>query len=266
MIFLKHLSFYIALSITTPSLSQVIPVEPLTKGFFVTQQTMTMLYERNDPALTVIVVMGHPGHFDLKIGDNFVKNQTARMMRDLWYRSKIKANVVILDSPFLLQGLSSRYGSDHMSRIESVVRFYKEKFNVPIWLFGHSDGSISVSEYLNKSNDSKKMLAGVILSAGRDETSIKEDWKTPALILHHENDACDVTTFNGAKRYFMRIKKVNTGPTEFATVFGGTNSGPPCSTGFHMYEGAFDETLSLIEEFIARQNLIGNESSFKKMN
>lgn len=252
MLILRSLSFYLALLISTPALSQVIAVEPLTKGFFITQQTMTMPYERHDAELTVIVVMGHPGHFDLKVGDHFVKNQTARMMRDLPYRLKIKANVVIFDSPSFLQGISARSNSDHLDRIESVVAFYKNKFNVPVWLFGHSDGSISVSEYLNRSNDIKNPLAGAILSAGRDETRITNDWKTPALVLHHEKDACDVTTFGGAQRYFTRIKEKNTSSTEFATVVGGISSGAPCSTGYHMYEGAFDETLGLIENFIAK--------------
>jgi len=249
---LKCLCFYLMLWVTAPAFSQVIPIEPLTKGFFTTQQTMTMLHEGRDAELIVIVIMGHPGHFNLRAGDHFVKNQTARMMRDLPYRSKVKTNVVILDSPFLLQGLGSRSNNDHLSRIESVIKFYKERFNVPVWLFGHSDGSISVSEYLNRSNDSRKSVAGVILSAGRDETRITEDWKIPALVLHHEKDACDVTTFYGAKRYFNRIKQTNTSASEFATVVGGISSGAPCSTGYHMYEGAFGETLGLIEDFVAR--------------
>lgn len=92
----------------------------------------------------------------------------------------------------------------------------------------------------------------MILSAGRDETRITEDWKMPALVLHHEKDACDVTTFYGAKRYFNRIKQTNTSTSEFATVVGGISSGAPCSTGYHMYEGAFGETLGLIEDFVAR--------------
>jgi hypothetical protein len=41
-------------------------------------------------------------------------------------------------------------------------------------------------------------------------------------------------------------------PTEFTTVIGGFRSGQPCSTGFHMYDGAFEETLDLIEDFVNR--------------
>lgn len=250
---LKRLFLALSVSFSIPVAAQVIPVEPLTRGLFGTQQTMTMLYERSDAELTIVSVMGHPGHFGLKAGDQFVKNQTARMMRDITYRTKIKANVVILDSPFPLQGIGARSSSDHLGRIESVVKYYRERLKVPVWLFGHSDGSISVSEYLNRSDETRRSLVGAILSAGRDETRIKEDWKVPSLVIHHERDGCDVTTFNGAKRYFARLKEINTSASEFATVVGGMSSGAPCSTGFHMYEGAFGETLSLIEDFISRQ-------------
>jgi hypothetical protein len=251
--YLKYLFLALSVSYSVQVFAQVIPVEPLTKGLFGTQQTMTMLYERSDAELTIVAVMGHPGHFGLKVGDLFVKNQTARMMRDITYRTKIKANVVILDSPFPLQGISARSSSDHLSRIESVVKYYRERLKVPVWLFGHSDGSISVSEYLNRSDETRSSLVGAILSAGRDETRVKGDWKVPSLVIHHEKDGCDVTTFNGAKRYFARIKESNTSPSEFATVVGGVSSGAPCSTGYHMYEGTFGETLSVIEDFISRQ-------------
>ena len=243
----------IAISLNASAFSQVIAVDPLSRGLFVTHQTMTMLYERADAEVTLVLVMGHPGHFGLKVGDFFVKNQTARMMRDLTYSSKLKANVVILDSPFPLQGIGARSSSDHLERIESVIKFYRNRLNVPVWLMGHSDGSISVSEYLNRSEASRSLVSGAVLSAGRDETRIKEDWKVPTLVIHHEKDGCDVTTFNGAKRYFSRIKETNTSASEFAIVVGGTTSGHPCSTGFHMYEGAFGETLGLIEAFITRQ-------------
>ena len=236
-----------------PAFSQVIPVEFLSAGFYGARQTMTMLHERTDATLTVVVVMGHPGSFGLKAGDSFVKNTTARMMRDLTFRSKIKAHVVILDSPIPLHGVGARSSKDHLDRIDSVVKFYEDKLNVPIWLFGHSDGSISASEYLNRPSTSRQSISGVILSAGRDETRIKEDWKIPALVIHHEKDGCDVTTFNGAKRYFKKIQETNTAPVEFAVVVGGMSSGPPCSTGYHMYEAAFGETLGLLEDFLSRR-------------
>ncbi len=242
---------WLSMAMAAAAWSQVIPVEPPTKGLFRTQQTMTMLHERSDAELTIVVVMGHPGHFGLQMGDVYVKNQTARLMRGLMYRDKIKAHVVVLDNPYPMHGVGARSSNDHLSRIESVVNYSSQKFKLPIWLFGHSDGSISVSEFLNRSEDARQSLSGAILSAGRDDARIQADWKVATLILHHEKDGCQVTTYGGAQRLFARIRETNTGPAELATVVGGYSSGPPCSSGFHMYEGAADEALGLMENFIA---------------
>ncbi len=250
--FIALFTVYLATLFSVPAMAEVIPVEPIKRGIFGTPQTMTMLYEWKDAELTILVVMGHPGHFGLKVGDPFVKNKTAHLMRGLTYRTKIKANVVILDSPYPLNGISARSSSAHISRIESVIRFYRERLKVPVWLFGHSDGSISVSEYLNQTDAGHNLIAGAILSAGRDETRVVGDWLVPSLVLHHEKDGCHVTTFRGAKKYFLRIKESNSKPTEFATVLGGAESGSPCSGGYHMYEAAYGEALGLIEDFIVR--------------
>jgi hypothetical protein len=235
------------------SFSQVIPVEPLKKGFFGSQSTMTMLHERSEAETTIVVVMGYPGSFGLRAGDFSVSNTTARMMSDFVYRSDARASVVILDSPFLLHGLQARSSSDHLDRIESVVNYYKEKLKVSVWLLGHSDGSISVSEYLNGSEQRRKSVAGVILSSGRDETRITTDWNVPSLVIHHEKDGCEYTTFHGAKRVFSRIREKNTAPTEFAVVTSGSAGvGAPCSTGYHMYLGAYHEMMGLMAGFISR--------------
>ena len=248
----KYVVGFILLALSNQVFPQSIAVEPLSRGFFGSTPTFTMPYETSDAKLTIVVIMGYPGSFGVKAGDHFVRNTTARMMRDFAYRQKVKANIVILDSPFPLQDIAARSTGDHLSRIESVVRFYTEKFKVPVWLLGHSDGSISVAEYLNRSEETRRSIAGSILSGGRDETRVKEDWKVPTLVIHHEKDECQWTTFDGAKRYHAQIKEKNSMPTEFATVIGGFRSGPPCSTGFHMYDGAFEETLDLIEDFVNR--------------
>lgn len=234
-----------------PAICQVTPVEPLSRGFF-SQPTLTMPYERSDAEVIIVIIMGHPGSFGLKVGDFSVKNTTARMMQPLVYRTKIKVNVVILDSPYPLQTIGARSSSDHLKRIESVVRFYKEKSKLPVWLFGHSDGSISVSEYLNRSEENRKSLAGAILSGGRNETRITEDWGIPSLVVHHEKDGCEWTTFNAAQRYYAQIKERNSRVTELATIVGGFSTGAPCSTGYHMYQGAFEKTLDAIEDFLVR--------------
>lgn len=249
---MRAIALLLGLLISAPTISEVIPVEPFSKGFFGTYQTMTFLEKQDKAELTVVVIMGYPGNFGLKPGDIWVKNQTAWLMLELIKRSKITANVVILDSPFDLKDFGARSSGDHIERIESVVKYYSEKFKLPIWLFGHSDGSISVSEYLNYSDRTRKSIVGAILSSGRNEIRITEDWKIPVLVMHHEKDGCVWTTFNNAKRNFAKIQKTNKANSEFATVVGGYEGPQPCSNGFHMYSGAFSEALDLIENFIVR--------------
>jgi len=246
--------FLLAFGMSSSALSNVLPVEPLSKGLFGTRPTMTFLSEASNAEVTLVVVMGYPGHTGLKPGDIEIKNQTARMLLALPYRQRIKANVVILDSPSPLQGISARSSADHLERIHSVVKFYLNKLNKPVWLFGHSDGSVSVSEYLNRSTETRNSVAGIVLSAGRSETRITDDWSVPALVLHHDSDGCDVTPYEGAKRYYSAITARNSFPTELATVRGGVSSGSPCSTGFHMYERAYGEALTYIEDFLYRNS------------
>jgi hypothetical protein len=246
--------FLLAIGISGSVSSNVLPVEPLSKGFFGTRPTMTFLSEATNAEVTLVVVMGYPGHFGLKPGDSEIKNQTARMLLALPYRQRVRVNVVILDSPSPLQGISARSSADHIERIHSVVKFYSNKLSKPVWLFGHSDGSVSVSEYLNRSIENRNSVAGIVLSAGRSETRITDDWSVPALVLHHDRDGCDVTPYEGARRYYSAIKDKNSSQTELATVQGGMSSGSPCSTGFHMYERAYGEAQAYIEDFLYRNS------------
>lgn len=246
--------FLLAIGISGSVSSTVLPVEPLSRGLLGSRPTMTFLSEASKAEVTLVVVMGYPGHFGLKLGDSEVRNQTARMLLAIPYRQRVKANVVILDSPSPLQGISARSSADHLERIHSVVKFYSNKLNKPVWIFGHSDGSISVSEYLNRSIENRNSVAGIILSAGRSETRITDDWSLPALVLHHDRDGCDVTPYEGAQRYYSAIKARNSSLTELATVQGGVSSDSPCSTGFHMYERANGEALGHIEEFIYKNS------------
>jgi hypothetical protein len=244
--------FLLALGLSGSVTSEVLPVEPTSRSLIGARPTMTFLTEATNAEVTLVVVMGYPGHFGLKTGDSEVRNQTARMLLAIPYRQRVKANVVILDSPSPLQGIPARSSADHLERIHSVVNFYSNKLNKPVWIFGHSDGSISVSEYLNRSIESRNSVAGIILSAGRSETRITDDWALPALVLHHDRDGCEVTPYEGAQRYYLTIKARNSSLTELATVQGGVSSGSPCSTGFHMYERANGEALTHVENFLYR--------------
>ena len=169
-------------------------------------------------------------------------------------------DLVLVDSPYSLGmrggNIAPRYSKDHLSRALSVIQFYKDKTKKPIYLIGHSNGAISISELLNQSKDNQPLLAGLIFSGSRNETSIDGPLNIPVLFLHHEDDANGRwTSFANAESLYKKVKAINSGPTKFSAVHGGTAGGDPSSSGHHMYEGSFDEAANYIWNFIYSQDM-----------
>jgi hypothetical protein len=169
-------------------------------------------------------------------------------------------DLVFVDSPYSLGmrggNIAPRFSKEHLSRMLSVIQFYKEKTKRPIYLIGHSNGTISEAEFLNQSPDNQKLLAGIIFSGSRNETSVDGPLNIPVLVLHHEDDANGRwTSYSNAENLYKKIKALNGGPTQFSAVHGGEAGGDPSTSGHHMYEGSFDEAANYIWSFIFKQNL-----------
>jgi len=169
-------------------------------------------------------------------------------------------DLVFVDSPYSLGmrggNIAPRYSKDHLSRMLSVIQFYKDKTKKPIYLIGHSNGAISEAEFLNKSPDNQKLLAGVIFSGSRNETSIDGPLNLPILFLHHEDDANGRwTSYSNAEGLYKKVKALNAGPTGFSTVHGGEAGGDPSTSGHHMYEGSFEAAANYMWNFIFKQNM-----------
>lgn len=236
--------------------AEVIAVDFVAKGASNSGPTMTMLWPAMERRATLIVILGGAGSIKMSPDTVVVRKQTANMVKILTdpAQSKAMVNVVIFNSPYSLDGglagIGPRYSGEHLSRIDSVVRFYKERLKTPIWLMGHSNGSISVAEFINAAEVNRDFLAGAILSGSRDEAGISAELSFPVLGLHHQNDGCRSTRYSSASDLFDRIKSANKSRTGFKTVQGGTERGDPCTNGFHMYADAFPEAAKMFEEFL----------------
>lgn len=248
----------VLLSVVAQTNSEVIPVEDTSNKYFDKGPTMTMLWEAKSPKATVVVVMGGGGSIGINQNTIEIKNQTANMMR-LLTKSKSSIptlNIVVFDSPYYLQsrvtGLSPRYSDDHLTRIKSVVKFYRQKFNHPIWLMGHSNGAVSVCEFINRSDENRKLISGAILSGSSNQASISETVDFPVLVIHHKNDSCIWASFDLATKHYEKIKSLNNNLTEFKSVVGGVDFGDSCTDGYHMYREAYPEASNLIRDFIIK--------------
>jgi hypothetical protein len=239
--------------------ADVIAVEQEPKSFFGSAPTMTMFWPAKEPKATIVVVLGGGGAIGIKQDSTAVRNQTANMLKILTDDTKSKSmiNIVVFDSPYNLQqsgneydSIAPRYSSDHLNRIESVVRFYKAKLQTPLWLMGHSNGAVSAAEFINRSEQNRQMLAGAILSGSRNQARISGAISFPFLILHHENDGCPNALPSVAKAHFDVVTSLNKARTAFLVVKGGTAAGSVCTDGNHMYRDAYKEAAGLIEDFV----------------
>ena len=254
--------------------AQVIPVASTHQGLFASSEpTMTFLFPGNDPKATLVFIPGGEGRVGLKPDwtaehryfSKYHFNLSLRSLSDP-KQSSGRFNVVIFDSPVDLPTPNHwspmRTGTEHLSRVEDVVRHFRSKFGQPVWLMGHSMGSISVTEFYKRLQDAKNesLVSGLIVSGG--EHGISLDYKStrlPVLVLHHENDECIGNTPSHAKRFHEKLTDAGNQAAEL--VFIRTGSRTPdnnnaCRSGYHMYFGAGEDVTRVLDQFMSK-HLVG---------
>ncbi len=242
--------------------AEVIAVEQVDKGFFVSSTpTLTMYWQGQNSKAVLVFIPGGEGHIGLKPGQTDHRFQFYQMLKRLTNPELTsgKFDVVLLDSPAELSPNqrypTARGSSDHLLRIESVLRFYKARTGLPVWLMGHSNGGISLTEFVKHAQKEAKMglVAGIISSGARTETTFKPPMDLPFLVLHHQQDGCSHTLGKAAADNFNQVKVFNKGATELAWLLSGeSEQRDPCRSGFHMYYGASDEAANVIDGFISK--------------
>jgi len=126
--------------------------------------TKTFLIETAKPKAVVLLFIGGDGVLDLKPDGSTTKQNPLNRSAGLWQSYGI--NSVLVDSPYDLGDArrgNVRGKSEHMARVESVVKYYKNKFNVPIWVFGHSMGTVTAIEFANQGEKSAS-VSGIIIA------------------------------------------------------------------------------------------------------
>jgi hypothetical protein len=253
-----YLSLIIFFNYQNSSFSQVIPVNVNEKGvFFSSDPTKTFLWESNKAKVTLIFIPGGEGSLKLSDDRKDLKGfygKTLKPLSDSTLTSG-KFNVVVFDSPWPLavgkDYPTSRTTSDHLARIESVVDFYRNKYNKPIWLMGHSNGAVSVTEfykYLQK-NNREKIISGIIYSSARNGATFNAETNIPVLFLAHERDGCSRSSPQNSQSVFNDLKKTNKFKTEYIFIKGGESEGEPCHSGYHMFFEVEKDAYKAIDLF-----------------
>lgn len=249
---------------------QAIPVAPTNQGFLASSDpTMTFLFHAEKAKATLVFIPGGEGRAGLKpewTTDHgyFSKYYFNLMLRSLADPASTSGrfNVVIFDNPSDLpianHWSAARMGNDHLSRVEDVVRHYKEALGKPVWVMGHSMGSISITEFYKRLQEKKSenLVAGLILSGGENGTSFNyETTRLPVLVIHHENDECPGNTADHARKLHAKLSEAGNTATELVLIKTGTRTpgnGNACRSGYHMYFGAGADVAKVLDQFMSK--------------
>jgi hypothetical protein len=246
------------------SYAQVVAVEQLEKGFLIRSEP-TLIWIRESPAARAVLmyVPGGVGRIGLtpetKIDpDAPVRGPVQNMLRALADPARTSGmfHTVMIDSPYDLPANESlRAARDHLTRLESVLTYLRDKYKLPVWVMGHSSGGYSLAEFVKRMQQRKKedMIGGIVFSAGRYDSSFGRAARFPALFISSDKDGCQFTRHGDNRRMYERFKAGNAHATEFVPVAGGAEgNGNPCESGFHMYNQAWMEVAEAIEAFAQR--------------
>lgn len=241
--------------------AQVLSVEPIEKGFLSSSAPIkTFLWESKISKVTLIFIPGGEGQLNLNSDKKDLGGFYGSTLKPLSDPARTSGifNVVVFDSPVALPTgtsyPSSRATSSHLTRIESVILYYKAKFNQPVWLMGHSNGAVSITEfykYLQK-NKKEQLVSGLIYSSGRNGASFNDSTNLPVLFLAHQKDGCAKSTLHNSKTVYDNLKRTDPQKVEYVTIQGGeAQSSDVCSSGHHMFYGAGAEAYNAIDAFVS---------------
>lgn len=223
----------------------VTPIEAPGKATFASKDpTLTMLFEAEQPATaTVFFIPGGDGTTPIKEGMTETRNPwTVGILLPL---TKAGYNVVVVSNPTAIDPKYGNPGDDRLDRIESAVKYYRAKLKVPVILLGHSNGTAAVHEFANRSEENRQSIAGVVISAGRQEFRFNTEVKFPVVIVHHKLDACDTTSYSSATSRYESYKSMKLA-VKFVAIEGGEGGGQPCYAGYHMYYKAYQEVADAL--------------------
>ena len=150
-----------------------------------------------------------------------------------------------------------RSDKEHIQRIESAINYFKSKTNLPIILFGHSNGGVSVLttlEYLVRENK-VNLINGIIVSETNDRAANKiknlffqSKINIPSIFILHEKTRCISVNFKNQIAEFDSIIQAKKSPAVILTIqSGGDSTGNPCYSGYHMFEGAESEVFEKVQ-------------------
>ena len=245
---LKFLFAACAYLVTATAQSQVIDI-PHQQDL----PTRTLVVRTANAKALVLLFPGGGGMMRLK-DDGSTKNQhTFIRSVNLWAQYQIDA--VLVDTPYDLGDLKRgdlRSSSDHLDRVGEVVRYYKNKTKLPIWIFGHSMGTSTATYFANQLNEQSKLLSGVIIAGTVRTATLSDGMDLPVEAIHHINDQCSGTPLSASENMISGRPKNTIAQLEI--IEGGITEGNVCdSFAYHGFNQTEPEFIRRAAQFILSQ-------------
>jgi len=210
--------------------------------------TRTLLIQAAKPRALVLLFPGGGGIVGIFDNGSMRSRHTFIRSMGMWEQYDITA--VVVDTPYDLGDLrrgDRRDRQDHLSRVDEVINFYKQKFNLPVWIFGHSMGTSTATYFVN--SNKTKALAGVVIAGTVRTARVNNDVTLPVLAIHHINDQCSGTPLSASENIISGRPK--NAASKLEIIEGGISEGNICdSFAYHGFNQTESELIKRAAQFI----------------
>ena len=212
---------------------------------------------KKDAVATVVLYSGGGGGYG-KIGEDGWPSSQNFLIRSAKIFAAHPFNVVLVGRATDVTDLDgiARTSENHDQDNQAIFRAIKLKSAAPIWLIGTSMGTISVAAAAIRNGGPN--IAGIVLTSSVTSYSVRgavpaqdlDKIKVPALVVHHQRDACKKCTPYEAKNIADSMK--NSAIKKTVLVDGGSGqSGDPCQAlHYHGFIGMEKEVVDLIAAWV----------------
>ena len=210
--------------------------------------TRTLFIPTQNAKAVVLLFPGGGGMLRLRDDGSTTNFHTFVRSKNLWAQYGIDA--VLVDTPYDLGNgrAHSRSIRDHQQRILNVVRYYREKLNLPVWIFGHSMGTVSVTEFVNGGKDRAKLVSGVIVAGTFRSASVDSEILNPVLAIHHGCTSTPVSTSESIVK-----NRPSNSVSQYIPIDGGVSEGDVCgSKAYHGFNEKESEFIKAAAQFILK--------------
>ncbi len=223
-----------------------------------------ILIKPNNPVASVILFAG--GHGNLKLSNasgmpdiGWGKNNFLVRTRDVFAEHGFM--VAVVDAPSDKKGKRGMLGGfrnteEHVTDIDAVISYLKNKAPVPVWLVGMSRGTESAARVAISSQEKPDglVLTSSMTEPNQDGAAVTElalDKITiPTMIIAHSDDMCKHSPSKGADEIKQKLTRA---PKILVTYFSGGDrpkSGPCKALSAHGFLGIEDELVKVIGHII----------------